>query len=241
MLGIGFWEMLVIAVLILIAVGPDRLPSMVKTVAKFYRQFRRTADDLRASTGIDDLLRDEELKELAELRKQKLSMLAAASPKPKPALTTPAPAASPPVTTAPVTTTPVTTTPVTTTPVTTTPVSASAAAASTISSAPTELGPTRPVDVASRPNASDPELMLGAAIPRTRAGGAPTLGLDAHERSGELPPEGVDVHLARSRERTPTDEDVRLRKARIASKVTGRSVEELLAEDTGHVANAEAS
>jgi Tat protein translocase TatB subunit len=66
MLGIGFWEMLIIAGLILIAVGPDRLPSMVKTVAKFYRQFRRTAEDLRASTGIDDLLRDEELKELAE-------------------------------------------------------------------------------------------------------------------------------------------------------------------------------
>ena len=74
MLGIGFWEMLIIAGLILIAVGPDRLPSMVKTVAKFYRQFRRTAEDLRASTGIDELLRDEELKELAELRKQKLAL-----------------------------------------------------------------------------------------------------------------------------------------------------------------------
>ncbi len=75
MLGIGFWEMLVIAGLILIAVGPDRLPAMVKTVSKFYRQFRRTAEDLRASTGIDDLMRDEELKELAELRKQKLALL----------------------------------------------------------------------------------------------------------------------------------------------------------------------
>lgn len=81
MFGIGFGEMVVIGILILIAVGPDKLPVMVKTVAKTYRQFRRAATDIRASTGIDDFLRDEELKELAELRKQKLSLLAA-EPKP---------------------------------------------------------------------------------------------------------------------------------------------------------------
>ncbi|MDQ3037467.1 MAG: twin-arginine translocase TatA/TatE family subunit [Myxococcota bacterium] len=77
MFGIGFGEMVVIAVLILIAVGPDKLPAMVKTVAKTYRQFRRTAMDIRASTGIDDLLRDEELRELADLRKQKLLAMTA--------------------------------------------------------------------------------------------------------------------------------------------------------------------
>lgn len=77
MFGIGFGEMVVIAVLILIAVGPDKLPTMIKTVARTYRQFRRAANDLRASTGIDDLLRDEELRELAELRKQKLMAMGA--------------------------------------------------------------------------------------------------------------------------------------------------------------------
>ncbi len=77
MFGIGFGEMAFIAVLILIAVGPDKLPAMVKTVARTYRQLRRTAQDLRASTGIDDFLRDEELKELAELRKKKLADLTA--------------------------------------------------------------------------------------------------------------------------------------------------------------------
>lgn len=80
MFGIGFGEMVVIAVFLLIAVGPDKLPTMIKTVAKTYRQFRRTALDLRASTGIDDLLRDEELRELAELRKQKLLALSSAKP-----------------------------------------------------------------------------------------------------------------------------------------------------------------
>lgn len=82
MFGIGFGEMIVIAVFLLIAVGPDKLPTMVKTVAKTYRQFRRTALELRASTGIDDLLRDEELRELAELRKQKLAAIAAKPNKP---------------------------------------------------------------------------------------------------------------------------------------------------------------
>ena len=80
MFGIGFGEMLVIGVLILIAVGPDKLPTMVKTVAKTYRQFRRAATDIRASTGLDDFLRDEELKELADLRKQKLMMLSESKP-----------------------------------------------------------------------------------------------------------------------------------------------------------------
>jgi sec-independent protein translocase protein TatB len=82
MFGIGFWEMLVIAGLVLVAVGPDRLPGMLKQLAKFYRQFRRTADDIRNSTGIDQLLRDEELKELADLRKQKLDLLGTSSKSP---------------------------------------------------------------------------------------------------------------------------------------------------------------
>lgn len=83
MLGIGFGEMVMIAVLVLIAVGPNRLPGMLKSIAKTYRQFRRAAQDIRSSTGIDDFLRDEELKELADLRKQKLSALAMQSTKPK--------------------------------------------------------------------------------------------------------------------------------------------------------------
>ena len=75
MFGIGFWEMLMIGGLVLIAVGPDRLPSMIKSASKLYRQVRRAALDIRQSTGIDDILRDEELKELANLRNQKLQLM----------------------------------------------------------------------------------------------------------------------------------------------------------------------
>jgi sec-independent protein translocase protein TatB len=75
MFGIGFWEMLMIGGLVLIAVGPDRLPSMIKSVARLYRQMRRAALDIRQSTGIDDVLRDEELKEVANLRNQKIQLM----------------------------------------------------------------------------------------------------------------------------------------------------------------------
>lgn len=80
MFGIGFGEMLVIGVLVLLAVGPDRLPTMIKTIARTYRQLRRTAQDIRSSTGIDEMLRDEELKELAELRKQKILFMQQQAP-----------------------------------------------------------------------------------------------------------------------------------------------------------------
>jgi Tat protein translocase TatB subunit len=62
MFGIGFGEMLIIAVVLLIAVGPKQLPAMMKTVGKGMRDLRRAADDLRRSTGIVELLRDEDLR-----------------------------------------------------------------------------------------------------------------------------------------------------------------------------------
>jgi sec-independent protein translocase protein TatB len=62
MFGIGFGEMLIIAIVLLIAVGPKQLPQMMKTVGKGLRDVRRAADDLRRSTGIDELMRDEDLR-----------------------------------------------------------------------------------------------------------------------------------------------------------------------------------
>ena len=42
--------------------GPKQLPSLMKTVGKGMRDVRRAADDLRRSTGIDELMRDEDLR-----------------------------------------------------------------------------------------------------------------------------------------------------------------------------------
>ena len=62
MFGIGFGEMMIIGVVLLIAVGPRQLPALMKTVGKGLRDMRRAAEDLRRSTGIDELLADEDLR-----------------------------------------------------------------------------------------------------------------------------------------------------------------------------------
>ena len=62
MFGIGFGEMVVIAVVLLLVVGPKELPSLLKTVGKGVREVRRASDELRKSVGIDELMRDEDLR-----------------------------------------------------------------------------------------------------------------------------------------------------------------------------------
>jgi Tat protein translocase TatB subunit len=84
MFGIGFGELLVIAVLVLVAVGPNRLPTMLKSVVKGYREFRRVTRDLRASTGIDQILNEDELKARKPLYvPPKAERKAAAAPVPR--------------------------------------------------------------------------------------------------------------------------------------------------------------
>ncbi|MCX7807223.1 MAG: hypothetical protein N2515_01320 [Deltaproteobacteria bacterium] len=72
MLGIGFWEALLIAVLLLIAVGPERLPSAIRSMVRVYRQMKRAAEEIRIASGIDQIIQDEALREIAELRRKRL-------------------------------------------------------------------------------------------------------------------------------------------------------------------------
>lgn len=69
MFGIGAGELFIVAVVLLIAVGPKSMPKLVKSIGKALREFRRASRDLRQASGIDDMMRQEELKELRELRK----------------------------------------------------------------------------------------------------------------------------------------------------------------------------
>jgi TatA/E family protein of Tat protein translocase len=66
--GIGFGEFLIIALVILFAVGPGKMPTFMKAVGKGVREFRRATRELRSASGIDELMRDEDLRELRELR-----------------------------------------------------------------------------------------------------------------------------------------------------------------------------
>ncbi len=64
MFGIGASELVIIGVVLLIAVGPTRLPKLLKAVVSSYREFRRATRELRANSGIDELLQDEDLRDL---------------------------------------------------------------------------------------------------------------------------------------------------------------------------------
>jgi sec-independent protein translocase protein TatB len=59
MFNIGFGELAIICIVLIIAVGPERLPSMMKTLGKTMRTLRQASRDIRASTGIDELLRED--------------------------------------------------------------------------------------------------------------------------------------------------------------------------------------
>jgi len=54
MLNIGPLELIVIAALALLVVGPKRLPELGKTIGRSLREFRKAQDDIRRSFDIED-------------------------------------------------------------------------------------------------------------------------------------------------------------------------------------------
>lgn len=47
MFGIGLPELVIIFVVALFAIGPDKLPGVIKSLAKFIAEFKRTANHLK--------------------------------------------------------------------------------------------------------------------------------------------------------------------------------------------------
>jgi sec-independent protein translocase protein TatB len=67
--GISFLEIGLIAVVALVVVGPQKLPGMLFTLGQWVRKLRRLSTEMRAQSGIDDILRQEGLHGgLTELR-----------------------------------------------------------------------------------------------------------------------------------------------------------------------------
>jgi len=71
MFGIGFGEFTIVLIVLLLAVGPDRMPALMRVLGKGIRQFRSAAQELRNATGIDEIMREENLKEIQKLRAMK--------------------------------------------------------------------------------------------------------------------------------------------------------------------------
>jgi Tat protein translocase TatB subunit len=59
MLNIGFGELAVICILLIVVVGPQRLPTVMRSVGKTLRGLRQASRDIRTAVGIDELMRED--------------------------------------------------------------------------------------------------------------------------------------------------------------------------------------
>ncbi len=55
-IGIGLSEILLLAVLVILVVGPEELPKLLRTVGRYIGQVKRVADDFRAQ--VDDAIKE---------------------------------------------------------------------------------------------------------------------------------------------------------------------------------------
>ncbi len=53
MFGLGMSELMLIAVIALVVVGPKKLPEIAKSFGKGYGEFRRNLNDLKESVDLD--------------------------------------------------------------------------------------------------------------------------------------------------------------------------------------------
>jgi len=58
-LGVSFSEIVVIAIVALVVVGPRRLPEILGTMGRWVAKIRRMTMEVRKQTGIDEILREE--------------------------------------------------------------------------------------------------------------------------------------------------------------------------------------
>jgi TatA/E family protein of Tat protein translocase len=61
MFGIGFQEMLIILVVVLIFFGPKRLPDLAKSMGKGIAEFKKASEEVKR--GIDEAMKEEPAKE----------------------------------------------------------------------------------------------------------------------------------------------------------------------------------
>lgn len=59
MFGVSFTELTAIVIVALIVVGPQKLPGLLRTLGEWIHKLRRLTTEVRAQTGIDQILREE--------------------------------------------------------------------------------------------------------------------------------------------------------------------------------------
>ncbi len=68
---------MVVAIVILIAVGPGKMPNFMRAVGKGLREFRKASSELRRQAGLDDLMRDPDPVGLKAVRQEIQAPIAA--------------------------------------------------------------------------------------------------------------------------------------------------------------------
>lgn len=68
MFDVGFSELLLIGVVALVVIGPERLPGVARTAGKWLGKAKRMLTDVKAE--IDQELKAEELKQILEVQRQ---------------------------------------------------------------------------------------------------------------------------------------------------------------------------
>jgi len=69
MFNLGFWEMVVLAGVALIVVGPEKLPGLARSVGKFVNDLKRTTNTI--ASDITDAVDEENFLNSDKVKKQK--------------------------------------------------------------------------------------------------------------------------------------------------------------------------
>lgn len=100
MFGIGPTELAFFLVIVLLAVGPDKLPTFMRTVGKGLRQVRSASREFKDAIGLDDLMREGDPFRAPPVRPPKARPVPVPDKAPPPVppvkAATPSPPASPP-------------------------------------------------------------------------------------------------------------------------------------------------
>lgn len=79
MFGMGFSEILLVAIIAVLFLGPDKLPEAMVQIAKFFKSFKSSINEAKSS--IEQEMRIQDLKEEAMEYKKKLDLAATSAKK----------------------------------------------------------------------------------------------------------------------------------------------------------------
>ncbi len=71
MFGIGFPELVVIFIVALIVLGPERLPQVARQMARWVNEVRKAADELKKELGVEEIAREKD--EIEKVRQELLN------------------------------------------------------------------------------------------------------------------------------------------------------------------------